>query len=52
MKKFINALWDKVITSDVLPALIGLLSILGMVAWLVALFVGAVTLILNCVGVI
>lgn len=52
MKKLLKALWDKVITSDVLPVLIGLLAILATVAWLVAALVFAVTTIMNLVGVI
>lgn len=51
MKKIIKKLWDKVITSEVTPALIGLLTILGMFAWLGAMLVAAVALILNLVGV-
>ena len=52
MKKFIRKLWDKVITSDVTPALIGLLAVFAGAAWLIALLVGAITLILNMIGVI
>ena len=51
MKKFLKKLWDKVITSDVTPSLIGLLAIFGIVAWLVAVLVFGVTTILNLVGV-
>lgn len=52
MEKFIQKLWDKVITSNVTPALIGLLAVFSGVAWLLALFVAAITLILNMIGVI
>ena len=51
MKKFLKKLWDKVITSDVTPTLIGLLTIFGIVTWLVVALVFGVTTILNLLGV-
>lgn len=52
MKKFLKNLWDKVITSEVTPILIGLLTIVSVVTWLVTAIAYGVSAILNLVGVI
>lgn len=51
MTKVLKKLWNKIITSEVLPLLMGLLAVFGMLAWLVAVFVFGVTTILSLVGV-
>lgn len=51
MKKALKKLWDKVMKSNTLPIVFGLLTILAILTWLVAAIVFGVTSILDFLGV-